>query len=116
MAYLRRREFIGLLGWAAVWPLSADAQQHALPLVGFLHGGAPGALGDEQIRAFLSGLRDNGGFVDGEHFVLEFRWARGRLNLLPELARELVERRFKSSLLAGRRPRRPLNRRLPAFQ
>jgi putative ABC transport system substrate-binding protein len=88
---MRRRKFIGLLGGAATWPLAAAAQHRSPALIGFLHGGAPGPLGDEQVRAFVSGLRD-GGFIDGENVEIEFRWANGRMDLLPALARELLAR------------------------
>ena len=54
---IRRREFITLLGGAVVWPLAAWAQQQAMPVVGFVHGGSPDA---RRVAAFRKGLNETG--------------------------------------------------------
>jgi putative ABC transport system substrate-binding protein len=85
---MQRREFITLLGGAAMtWPLPARAQQ-AMPLLGFLSSRSP----DESagvVEAFRQGLRETG-FVEGLNLTIAFRWAEDRYDRLPALAAELV--------------------------
>src|SRR6188472_2052777 len=85
---MRRREFLGAVGGAAVaWPLAARAQQ---PLVvGFLNPSSPDGY---RQRAFRQGLKD-AGFIDGEHVFVEYRWADHEIDRLPVLAADLVRRR-----------------------
>jgi putative ABC transport system substrate-binding protein len=84
---VRRREFITLLGGAAVgWPLAGSAQTQAkIPRVGYVLSAAP-ARGTEAFRQTLREL----GYVEGQTIVLELRWAEGRFERLPELVAELV--------------------------
>ena len=86
---MRRREFITLLGGAAVvWSLSARAQQPTMPVIGFLSSRSP-AESAYVIAAFYDGLRE-AGFVEGQNVVIAFRWAEGDYGRLPALASELV--------------------------
>lgn len=86
---MRRREFLGAFGSAAAWPLAAHAQQPTkVPRIGFLHYGAAGP--SPEVDAFRQGLRDLG-YFEGKNINIEYRFASGRVERLPELAAELVQ-------------------------
>ena len=87
---MRRREFIFLLGGAAAWPLVARAQQTALPIVGVLNGQSADNY-SYLMAALRLGLQDTG-FVEGQNVAIEYRWAEGHEERLPEMAVELVNR------------------------
>jgi putative ABC transport system substrate-binding protein len=87
---MRRREFMAALGGAIGWPLTAHAQQPALPVVGFLNSASANAFPD-RMRAFHRGLRETG-YVEGQNVTMEYRFADGQNDRVPALAAELVRR------------------------
>jgi putative tryptophan/tyrosine transport system substrate-binding protein len=99
---VKRREFLRLAGGAvAMGPLSARAQQSAMPVIGFLSSRFP----DESAgvaSAFRQGLAE-AGYVVGQNIAIEYRWAEGHYDRLPALAAELVSQRV-SAILAGGGP------------
>jgi putative ABC transport system substrate-binding protein len=99
---MRRREFIALIGGAAVaWPLPASAQQPAMQVVGWLNSGTAGdALFMSVTSAFRAGLKD-AGFVEGQNVTIDFRWAEGQYSRLPTLAAELVAKRVDVIMAGG---------------
>ena len=89
-----------MVGGAAVaWPLAARAQERALPLIGFLNGGAA-----DRSTGFLVGMPrglNEMGFVEGRNFAAEYRWADDHLDRLPPLAADLVQRRVAVIVTGG---------------
>ena len=89
---MRRRDFIkSISGAVAIWPLAARAQQPAMPVIGFLSGttSAPFA---HLVAAYRQGLREMG-YAEGRNAAIEFRWAEGQYDRLPEMAADLVRRK-----------------------
>jgi putative ABC transport system substrate-binding protein len=88
-ADVKRRKFLGVLaGFAVGWPHHLRAQQRAT--IGFLSSRSP-AESESALTAFRQGLKDNG-YAEGENIIIEYRWADGQYERLPNLAKELVTR------------------------
>jgi putative ABC transport system substrate-binding protein len=95
---MKRREFITLLGGAAVYPVAAGAQQ-SLPVIGFLYPTSFDAETD-RLRAFRQGLSETG-YVEGENVAIEYRFAHNQLERLPALAADIVRQRVAVIVVSG---------------
>jgi putative ABC transport system substrate-binding protein len=98
---MKRREFLGVVGGVAAWPVAVHAQQPAVPVIGFLFGGSPDAFAPytAAVRQGLNGA----GYVEGQNLAVEYRWARGDYDRLVALADDLIRRQV-SVIVAGGPP------------
>ena len=97
---IARRRLITLLGGMAAWPIAARAQQSSIPVIGFINGSSATAYA-AYVQAFIRGLAETDHRV-GENVAIEFRWAEGQYDRIPDMVRDLVSRRV--ALLAPNTP------------
>src|SRR5574341_1499880 len=95
---MERRSFLGWIATAA-WPFPASAQRATLPFIGFLSSGGPSER-MHLVEAFRQGLKESG-YVDGKDVAIEYRWAEGRYDRLPALAKELAQRQVAVIVTTG---------------
>jgi putative ABC transport system substrate-binding protein len=93
MLDVRRREFITLAAGAEAWPLAAHAQQPAMPVVGVLDAGSPRP--NANTMAVFRKVLAEAGYVEGQSVMIEYRYAAGQYDRLPELAADLVRQHVK---------------------
>jgi putative tryptophan/tyrosine transport system substrate-binding protein len=99
---MRRREFITLFGSAAAWPHAARAEQSEMPIIGFLNSASPQPFAN-YVSGFRVGLKQTG-YIDGQNVTIEFRWAEGHYDRLPEMAADLVRRKVAVLVSTGGPP------------
>jgi len=88
---LKRREFMALICGFAAWPVAARGQQSNIPVIGFINGSSAKSYA-AYVQAFLDGLGDTGHVV-GRNVAIEYRWAEGHYERIPEMVDDLVRRR-----------------------
>jgi putative ABC transport system substrate-binding protein len=97
---VRRRKFLLAFSSATLgWPFGAFAQRASIPFIGFLNTGSPNER-KHLVDAFRQGLKE-GGYADGKDVAIEYRWAEGNYERLPDLARDLVERKVAVIVATG---------------
>jgi putative ABC transport system substrate-binding protein len=88
---MTRRQFIqAIVGSTAAWPLGGRAQAPPIPVIGFLNGSSPKKY-EAYVNAFLQGLKETG-YIEGQNVTIEYRWADGHYDQLPEMAADLARR------------------------
>jgi len=102
---MRRRDFIKAIARsAAVWPLAARAQQSAMPVIGFINTlNSADQIASDLLAAFRQGLKETG-FIEGQNVAIEYRWAQGQYERLPEFAADLVRRKVDVIAATGGEP------------
>src|SRR5437879_1802499 len=98
-ARLKRRDFIPLLGGAAAWPLTARAQQPAVPVVGFVS--SRSLDGSARFGAAFSKALSETGYIEGQNVAVEYHWLGGQYARLPSLMADLARRRVAVIATAG---------------
>jgi putative ABC transport system substrate-binding protein len=96
---MRRREFISLLGSTVAWPVTTWAQQPSMPVIGFFSPSSADTTA-YMVDGLRRGLAETG-YVEGRNVTIEYRWARGRYDRLPELAAEFVRGRVNVIFAGG---------------
>jgi putative ABC transport system substrate-binding protein len=96
---MKRREFIAVLGTAAVWPIAARSQQPTITTIGYLSTRSPGEA-TYVTDALILGLNESG-YIEGRNLAIEYRWAELQYDRLPALATDLVRRQVRVIAAVG---------------
>jgi putative ABC transport system substrate-binding protein len=96
---VKRRDLLVLVAGAMAVAPGSRAQQKAIPVIGYLGGTSPGPA-EPFLAAFRQGLSETG-YVEGQNVAIEYRWAEGRFDRLPELAADLVDRKVDVIATSG---------------
>jgi ABC-type uncharacterized transport system substrate-binding protein len=96
---MRRRDFIKATAISVAWPLTARAQQPALPLVGVVSGQSPQSDARNS-AAFYKGLSE-AGYIDGQNVTVEYHWMEGHYDRLPAVMADLVRRQVSVITTTG---------------
>jgi putative ABC transport system substrate-binding protein len=96
---MKRREFIAGLGGAVAWPAVVRAQQPVMPVVGFVHYASADTTA-RSVASFREGLREVG-FLEGQNVAIEYRWAEGQYDRLPDILKELIDQRVAVIVTGG---------------
>ena len=99
---MQRRDFIRLVGGAAAWPITASAQQAAIPVIGLL-GSSSSDKSIHMTNALRAGLNELG-FIDGKDLTIEYRWAHDNYDSLPALVADLVKLQVAGIVTTGAEP------------
>src|SRR5262245_46627731 len=98
-----RRELLVALGGAATaWPLAAQAQQPGMPVIGFMSTLSPESISNP-MAGFHQGLKE-AGYIESQNVAIEYRWAQGHYDRMPELAADLVRRKVAVIVASGGDP------------
>ena len=94
MSGMGRRQLVALRGGAAAaWPLGASAQQQATPVIGFVSSASASPSSAANLLNPLRQGLEEGGYVEGRNVAIEYRWAGGQADRLPELLADLIRHR-----------------------
>jgi putative ABC transport system substrate-binding protein len=99
---MRRREFVTLIGGAAAWPITAQAQQSRFPVIGYISGRSPESDAF-RLAAFGRGLNETG-YVEGRNVGIEYRGMQGHYDLLPAIIADFVRRPVAVIVVDGNTP------------
>jgi putative ABC transport system substrate-binding protein len=98
---MRRRDLSLLLlgGAAGLWQSVGWTQQSPTPVIGFLHPN-PRVSSERFVAAFRRGLSE-AGLIEGQNVAIDYRWADGRFDRLPELASDLARQHVNAIVTPG---------------
>jgi len=88
---VRRRKFIQSIAAFTAWPIAAQSQPSAMPVIGFVNAASARGFAGDELQAFLKGLSE-AGYIEGQNVSIEYRWTEGQNERLPGIMTDLVQR------------------------